>query len=62
MKHPKARKFQKLYANIPLTLRKEIIAVINDEPLSFRGVKQELDKKTKKGYKALEQMNKLGLI
>ena len=61
--HPLAWKFYRKYANIPIPLRsQEIVAVVNDEPMTFNVIKIELDNKTELGYKALEQMLRLKLI
>lgn len=62
VEHPKAFRFHKAYANIPLPERSEICSVVNNEPLSWRAVKSEIDHKTKAGYGAIEQLLKLEII
>lgn len=61
-KHPKAWKFYRMYANLPLGAREEVVSIIKGEPLSFHVIKLELDQNTEVGYKALEQMLRLGII
>lgn len=60
--HPDNWKFYKMYANLPISIRDEIVAVIDNEPMSFRVVKIELDNKTEMGFKALQQMIKLKFL
>lgn len=36
-------KFLKVYANIPLNLRNEIVVVIDDQPLSWNAAKIEIE-------------------
>lgn len=60
--HPYAWKFCRIYADLPIPIRKEIVAVVDNEPMTFRVIKQELDNKTEIGYEALEQMIRLGII
>lgn len=61
--HPEDWKFFRMYANIPLPLRgSEICAVVDDEPMTFRVVYQELHHKTEAGFKALEQLIKMGVV
>jgi hypothetical protein len=58
--HPNDWKFFRMYANLPLPIRKsEIIAVVNGEPMTFQAVCIELRNKTKIGYEALEQMKRI---
>ncbi|MBI5073276.1 hypothetical protein HZA99_05660 [Candidatus Woesearchaeota archaeon] len=57
----KAR-FLKLFANVPLQLRQEIIAVVDDEPLSWSVASLEIKKDTKKALIIIEHLKKIGLI
>lgn len=57
-----ATKFQQIYANLPLNQRKEIVIVIDDEPLSWNAVKIEVDNDTEKAQEILEKLVKLGII
>lgn len=60
--HPQSHKFFSIYANLPIPLRQEIVAVVNNEPMTFKVIKLELENRTEFGYKALEQMIRLGII
>ncbi len=55
-------KFLKLFANVPLQLRQEIIAVDDEESLSWSVACLELRKDTKKAFIILEHLKKIGLI
>ena len=55
-------KFYRSYANIPIPLRKEICAVVANEPMTFQVIKIELDNKTDMGRRAVEQMNSVGIL
>ena len=60
--HKKAQ-FNKIYANIPLGLRDEIVVVLeNNEPLSWNAAKIEIDNDTDKVDEILDKLNKLGLL
>lgn len=41
-------KFLKVYANLPLGVREEIIIVIDGEPLSWKAAKLEVEQQTKR--------------
>ena len=61
--HPMDWKFYRMYANLPMGLRdSEIVAVVNDEPMTFNVIKLELDNKTKIGYQALQNMIDMEII
>ncbi len=55
-------KFLKLFANVPLQLRQEIIVVVDDESLSWSVASVEIKKDTKKAFIILEHLKKIGLI
>jgi hypothetical protein len=55
-------KFYHVYANIPLNLREEIILVIEDEPISWKVAKIEVDGETKLSKKILAKLEALGVI
>lgn len=55
-------KFLKKYASIPLNLRDEIVAVIDNEPVSWAATFVEVQGKTTKGDKILELMQNLHLL
>jgi len=54
--------FLKAYANLPLALRQEIIAVLDGEPLTWNAVKLEVENNTKKGADALKILEELGIL
>jgi len=55
-------KFFRLYANLPINIRKEIIAVVDDEPITWNVANQELSNNTKLGDKILKQLEDLKII
>lgn len=62
-KEHKKHKFNKIYANIPLGLRDEIVVVLkNNEPLSWNAAKIEIDNDTDKVDEILDKLNRLGLL
>ncbi len=61
--HPLAWKFLRKYSNIPIPIRKsEIIALVDDEPMTFNVIYLEVQNKTKIGYLAIEQLKKIGVL
>lgn len=59
--NPKER-FLKIYANIPLGLRSEIICIVDDSPISWNVAYVEIDQDTAISKIILEKLNKLNLI
>lgn len=55
-------KFLKIYANLPLGLRSEIICVAEDQPISWNVAFVEIDQNTPKSKTILETLDKLNLI
>ena len=55
-------KFFKVYANLPLNLRREIILVIDDEPIPWRVAYLEIKGETKLGKQILEKLEALKFI
>lgn len=55
-------RFQKAYANVPLGLRSEIVAVLDKEPMAWHVVKLEVDVGTPMAARLLEYLDKLELI
>jgi hypothetical protein len=55
-------KFFEIFASVPLPLRKEIIAVIDDAPVSWAAANAELLQNTPKARKILEQLKKIGVL
>lgn len=58
----KKEKFYQIYANLPLNLRNEIVAVIKDEPITWRVAKLEIDGSTKIGDLILDKLNSMQII
>lgn len=54
--------FFKIYANLPLNLREEIILVLEGEPISWRVAYLEVKSGTKKSRLMLEKLAALELI
>jgi len=55
-------KFLKELASVPIPLRDEIIAVIDEEPVSWSAAFVEVHNKTGKGDKILKFLKKVGLL
>lgn len=55
-------KFYKIYANVPLNLRDEVILVVNDEPVTWKVAKLEVDGETALSKKILQKLEALGVI
>ena len=58
----KKQRFYKVYSNLPLNLRDEIVAVINDEPISWKIARLEIDGETKRGEEILKRLEELKII
>ena len=55
-------KFINVYANLPLNIRKEIIAVIDNKPISWNVAYLEIINNTKIGKQILKKLVKLKII
>lgn len=55
-------KFISSYANVPQTLKKEIIAIFEGEPYSWQTAYYEIKEKTELGENILKELNQLGLL
>lgn len=55
-------KFYKVYANLPLGLREEIVVVIDGQPVSWQVAKMEIDNNTQTGEKILSKLEALKII
>lgn len=62
----KKDRFYKVYNNLPLGVRDEVVAVVNisgyNEPISWRVAKLEIDEDTELSKKILSNLEKLGII
>ncbi len=54
--------FMRIYANLPLGSREEIIAVIDNEPITWKAAKLEIEFDTPKAQKILEFLSKIGIL
>jgi len=54
--------FFKVYSNVPLEERKNVVAVLDDEPISWVTAYREIKNKTKKGEKILKILLELEII
>jgi PAS domain-containing protein len=57
-----AERFMIVYSNLPLNIRKEIILVINDEPITWNVAYREIGGKTKTGEEILKKLEELKII
>ncbi len=55
-------RFLKIYANIPLNLRKEIILVLDNEPITWNVAYVEIFNKSDKSKNILKKLEELKLI
>lgn len=55
-------RFMKAYSNIPINLRKEIILVINDQPISWNVAYLEIKNDTPLGKKIIQKLLELEII
>lgn len=58
----KKARFSKLYSNLPIPVREEIIVVIEGEPYTWNVANIEILNDTDIGDKILVQLDKLGII
>lgn len=54
--------FFRTYANLPLGVRNEIVAVVDSEPITWNVAKLEIEQDTEKGKQVLEMLFKLGIL
>ena len=62
MSEDKISKFLVLHSNLPLNIRKEIIAVVKNEPISWNVAYLEIKGATEKGKEILEKLAELKII
>ncbi|MCX6792301.1 MAG: hypothetical protein NT149_04665 [Candidatus Gottesmanbacteria bacterium] len=58
----KKTQFLKVYANLPLGARDEIVAVVDGEPLTWKSAKLEIEQDTPKGKQVLESLTSLKIL
>ena len=49
-------RFMKVYSNLPINLRKEVVIVIDKEPISWNVARNEIEHNTKLGKKILKKL------
>jgi len=54
--------FLKIYANLPLSQRNEIIVVLDGEEMTWNAAKIEIANDTEKGKEILDKLIKLGIL
>lgn len=54
--------FYRTYADLPMGVRGEIIAVVENNPLTWNSLRIEVDNDTPIARKALENMVKMGIL
>lgn len=55
-------RFLKVYANLPLNLREEVVLVIDEKPISWNVAYLEVAGETKLGEEILEKLEALKII
>jgi len=55
-------RFIKVYSNLPLGIRKEIIILLDDKPISWDVAYSEIKNNTKKAKEILKKLKQLGAI
>lgn len=55
-------RFLKIYADLPLNLRKEIILVLDEEPITWNVTYLEVSNNTEKGSQILKKLEVLKII
>lgn len=62
MNEEKREKFLKIYYNLPLKIREEVIVDFEGKPLSWNAAYIEIKNKTKIGETILEKLSELKII
>lgn len=55
-------KFLEVYANLPYTARKEIVAVVSNESYTWNSAKIEVENNTQLGKQIIEQLVQLKIL
>ena len=58
----KITQFLKIYANLPLGMRDEIVVVLGKEPLTWNAAKLEIEQNTPKGNEILKILTNLKIL
>ncbi len=54
--------FLKIYANLPLGARAEIVAVVGSEPVTWNSARIEIENDTAVGRQILDQLVTIGIL
>lgn len=54
--------FRKMYDNVPFTMRRELIAIVDNQPMSYNVCLLEIKNETKMGDKILRYLERLDLV
>jgi hypothetical protein len=54
--------FFKIYANLPIDERNNVVVVINEQPISWNVAYNEIKNKTKLGQQILKTLKDLGIL
>lgn len=54
--------FERVYANLPLNARNEIVVVIDNEPMTWNAAKIEVENNTEKGKQLLQKLSDMKII
>jgi len=58
----KSSVFNKIYANLPIGMRNEIVTVVDDLPMTWNVIYVEVQNHTPLAIKALDKLHKLGIL
>ncbi|OGY25470.1 MAG: hypothetical protein A2Z11_03515 [Candidatus Woykebacteria bacterium RBG_16_43_9] len=59
---PEKEKFYKVYNSLPLNLRNEVVIVVDDEPITWKVARLEVDNDTKLGNIIIQKLENLNII
>ena len=54
--------FKRIYADLPLGLRKEIVVIVGGEPMTWNAASIEVENNTKKGSEILDRLSQLDIL
>jgi len=57
-----SQKFMGIYSNLPIKTRKEIVVVLDGEPISWDVAYKEIKNNTEMGKKTLKKMEELKIL
>ena len=59
---PDTSRFMKVFANLPMNIRREVIAVVDDKPLTWNAAYLEVSEKTDVGLLITSKLIEMGII